>query len=103
MNIKHLALVVMTAICAMGQLCAPPEPYPVEDYAGRLELNDTLREACPSLSNADILDTIVIMETDRLAGFSPSEEFASVVNVCSTQECVVCVSAIIDQVYGLNP
>lgn len=102
MNLKHLALVLLTVVCSTGQLCAPPEPYPVDDYPGRLELNDTLRDACSQMSDAEILNAVITMESDRLAGFSPSDEFASIISVCPSQECVTCASTMINQVYGLD-
>jgi hypothetical protein len=46
---------------------------PTDTDVGRLEVNDTLREACPGAFDWQILDMITSAEADRLAGFTLSE------------------------------
>ena len=95
-----VAVAVVIGLCGCGT-GAPIDP-------ARLEVNETLRGACPF---ADDFISIFIqaVEEDRLNGWTPAGEFNAVAPVCINEaptpeisaQCGVCITALINQVYGL--
>lgn len=73
---------------------------PTEEPFNRLESNDELRMSCPGMTNSDIETMISLAEGDRQNGWIYADELGVVMATCADYECVVCLTAIVDQVYG---
>ncbi|HRT43074.1 MAG TPA: hypothetical protein P5223_13550 [Phycisphaerae bacterium] len=75
-------------------------PAPVSNDPARLEVNDTLREACYGHNDAQIRRWIAEVEQYRLQGWSKNDAIAGGAMVwCYWDWCYPCSQAIIDQVY----
>lgn len=68
---------------------------------GRLDVTPALQSSCPTLTDTEIDYIISLAESDRLAGWTYSDEVAQGLAACDSSTCSICVTAIIRQVYGL--
>jgi len=89
--------VVLAGLCA-GQGC--PGTQPTEPLFDRLAVNNHLRDACKGWPDDYIKATINVIEEDRLAGFSITEELTAGIEPCETAQCLTCAAALVNQVYG---
>jgi hypothetical protein len=88
-------LVVFSVVGCLGTAVTP----------GRLDVTNTLRQACVGASVAEITTVINAVEQDRLKSVSQQEtqafyEVECSLNSATQSACVTCVTAIISQVYG---
>ena len=92
---RRIHLVGMTVLpLLLGQSCVPaPKPDP-------LEVNDTLRQACPSLDDAKIRTLLIAIQTDEEQGFTKVQELQGSLAPCRDPECITCNTAAIEQVYS---
>lgn len=70
--------------------------------ANRLAVTNRLRQACNSLTDAQIQAIIDARENDRIAGFTKAEVLNANFAVCGPfgSDCLVCANAVVNQVYG---
>lgn len=89
---------------ALGCGTTPGPPADDDGRSDRLEVNDSLRAACPYDTDARIRSLILLTEDDRKSGWQKSDEIDDILLVCSqmvdASGCLTCGMAIIDQVYG---
>jgi PBP1b-binding outer membrane lipoprotein LpoB len=63
------------------------------------EVSDAVRQACPDVSDSDLQNLITSVIKDQGRGATKADELQIVSNVCQSDLCVACVTAVIDQVY----
>lgn len=66
----------------------------------RMSVTPRLRDACRGLRDVEIQTVIDAVENDRLRGFTKQEQLDAGIVSCSTGDCIVCLNAIINQLYG---
>jgi hypothetical protein len=95
-----VAVSILAGLCA-GQACTGPAPLTDPE---RLEVTDTLREACAAYSDDSIDAMITIIEEDRLSGASKADVLLAISDTWQLasrpEEYRACALAVIRQVYG---
>lgn len=99
---KRRAILALIAACVVLGSCAPVDLAPEED--DRLEVTEKLRTACPRYTDLEIETTLTIIESERTAGIAKDEMIDRGLIACTSEldgdECLVCLVAMINQVYG---
>ena len=110
MKVRILALAGMWAMVGCGAT-SQPDPEPVietvaEQPSGLSGIvpDDTLRAACPGHSDPLLQALIDTYDMIRDTGYSEIEFTSVVIDVCvadpDPQECFICMSSLVDLVYG---